>query len=122
MAECIDCGLPYGSPAFPDLLVPDWAWQKMVPDSIGGGLLCPSCMCARAEKAGVRCKAVFKSGPFGDQDEPEARDDAIPAGVITWARYHGSRELNPPHSYGFDLDTGDIANWILGELRRKEKP
>lgn len=62
---CLDCGRRYGDRyGFPDLIVPDDVWEAINPGSNGGGLLCPSCICARAYRAGVSARAVFTSGPF----------------------------------------------------------
>jgi hypothetical protein len=65
---CFDCGEPYGSPRFPDLVVPHDVWAKISPTGDGGGLLCPNCMCARAEAQNIECRAVFRSGPFAQLD------------------------------------------------------
>jgi len=60
--KCFDCGLPYTDPGFQDLLIPDWAWIKIAPEK-GNGLLCPTCICRRLEKARIRnCPSEFMSG------------------------------------------------------------
>lgn len=66
MAACHDCARPYGDEhGFPDLLVPDPVWALISPTGDGGGLLCPSCICARAHAAGLsRVESAFRSGPF----------------------------------------------------------
>lgn len=79
--DCHDCGIPYGSPRFPDLVVPHDQWAKISPSGDENGLLCPNCMCARAESAGVECRAIFRSGPFFDahpvhQPAPDAVAEA----------------------------------------------
>lgn len=62
---CGDCGRLYGDEyGFPDLVIPDDAWRKISPTGDEGGLLCPSCMCARLENAGVVTSGVFRSGPL----------------------------------------------------------
>lgn len=62
---CYDCGRAYGDEhGFPDLVVPHAVWAKIGPTRDEGGLLCPSCMCHRADAAGVECVALFRSGPF----------------------------------------------------------
>lgn len=67
---CEDCGRPYGDEhGFPDLIVPAWIWEQLMPCRDGGGLLCPSCMCARAYKLDIHCLALFKSGPFYQKDQ-----------------------------------------------------
>lgn len=70
-AKCFDCNRPYGEPGFPDLIIPTWAWNKIAPygpgtDKEGGaGLLCPSCICERLERAGIKnCPSLFASGPL----------------------------------------------------------
>ncbi|RIV79535.1 hypothetical protein [Pelagerythrobacter aerophilus] len=81
-ARCYDCGRPYGDEhGFPDLLVPREVWnEKLSPVGHEGGLLCPSCLCKAAHDAGVKCSAVFTSGPFVASDKTvellrEARED-----------------------------------------------
>lgn len=63
---CYDCGRPYGNQyGFPDLIIPNDKWKAISPDGEGNGLLCPSCMCARAHVAKmISIPAVFQSGPF----------------------------------------------------------
>ena len=72
VAFCNDCDAEYGGPYFPDLVVPHDVWNTISPTKDAGGLLCPSCLCAAATKAGVTCKATFRSGPFA---EPSVRAD-----------------------------------------------
>ena len=65
MAACQDCDRPYGSEhGFPDLIIPFWAWERISPSGNDGGLLCPSCICARLHKAGIQCEGAFMSGPI----------------------------------------------------------
>jgi hypothetical protein len=62
---CMDCKRRYGDEyGFPDLMVPDWVWEAICPGMNGGGLLCPSCICARTYATGIEAKAIFTSGPF----------------------------------------------------------
>jgi len=61
-ASCHDCGEAYGSPRFPDLVLPHDMWAKISPSGDENGLLCPNCMCARATAADIECRAVFRSG------------------------------------------------------------
>lgn len=68
---CYDCGRPYGDEhGFPDLVVPHEVWNEhLSPVGHEGGLLCPSCMCARAHTAGLSgVPARFTSGPFAGGD------------------------------------------------------
>ena len=65
MTACQDCQRPYGAEhGFPDLIIPFDAWKLISPSSDDGGLLCPSCICARLHKAGIRCEGAFMSGPI----------------------------------------------------------
>ena len=63
---CLDCKRRYGDQyGFPDLIVSDEVWEAICPGMDGGGLLCPSCICARAHAAGIAGEvARFTSGPF----------------------------------------------------------
>lgn len=65
-AHCHDCGRQYGAEhGFPDLVVPHEIWTKISPTGDEGGMLCPSCMVARAHAAGLEgVPATFRSGPF----------------------------------------------------------
>lgn len=66
---CFDCGRQYGDEyGFPDLVVPDDVWLRISPYGHEGGLLCPSCMAARCDRAGITCKASWRSGPFLEPD------------------------------------------------------
>jgi hypothetical protein len=65
MVGCHDCGRLYGDEhGFPDLVIPDAAWKVISP--LGGGLLCPSCICKRLYDAEIACRGEFKSGPLAD--------------------------------------------------------
>ena len=44
---CADCHRLYGSPGFPDLVIPNDTWKAISPTGDEGGLLCPSCICER---------------------------------------------------------------------------
>lgn len=68
---CYDCGRPYGDEfGFPDLLIPNHVWNRISPTGDDGGLLCPSCICARLYKAGVKSiPGAFMSGPVRSVDE-----------------------------------------------------
>jgi hypothetical protein len=62
---CLDCKRRYGDEyGFPDLIVPNDVWEQIAPGMGSGGLLCPSCMCARAWAVGAIAPAYFASGPF----------------------------------------------------------
>jgi hypothetical protein len=63
MTGCEDCGRPYGDEhGFPDLVIPNDVWRRISPAGDDGGLLCPSCICARLHKAGIKCQGAFFSG------------------------------------------------------------
>ena len=71
MAGCHDCGRPYGDEhGFPDLIVPSHVWSKISPTGDLGGLLCPSCICARLHNARIRCEGAFMSGPIETVSRP----------------------------------------------------
>lgn len=58
--HCYDCQLAYEDDGFQDLIIPDWAWREIMPE---GGLLCPTCICRRLSKAGIKnCPSAFTSG------------------------------------------------------------
>lgn len=62
---CDDCQRPYGAEhGFPDLIIPLDVWKRISPCGDEGGLLCPSCICARLHKAGITCEGAFMSGPI----------------------------------------------------------
>lgn len=61
---CHDCGREYGEPGFPDLVIPHDVWNSISPAGNEGGLLCPSCLCERLEKAGIKTTGKFTSGPL----------------------------------------------------------
>lgn len=48
LVSCRDCKIPYSGLGL-DLVLPDQQWNKIAPD---GGILCPNCICKRAEKFG----------------------------------------------------------------------
>lgn len=68
MLGCYDCGLPYGSDAWADFVIPDSAWLQISPTDQGGGVLCVSCMIKRAVAVGLEVKGSFTSGPFADHE------------------------------------------------------
>lgn len=70
MSKCEDCDRPYDSGGFPDLIIPYWAWKLISPTGDDGGLLCPSCICARLEKKGIKCEGAFMSGPIISVSQP----------------------------------------------------
>ena len=63
-AKCHDCQRPYGEPGFHDLVVPNDVWRRISPTKDEGGLLCPSCLLARLEVAGIECVGALMSGPL----------------------------------------------------------
>lgn len=70
MVKCNDCLRDYNDPGFPDLVIPNSAWRQISPTGDEGGLLCPSCLCARLEHAGIRCEGAFMSGPIKTVSRP----------------------------------------------------
>lgn len=59
-AKCADCGLPYEDNGFVDLVVPHKVWNEVLsPTGDEGGLLCPTCLCRAAVRAGIQCEASF---------------------------------------------------------------
>jgi hypothetical protein len=66
---CEDCNRPYGNEhGFPDLIIPYDSWRQISTAGDDSGLLCPSCICARLHKAGLRCEGAFMSGPVRSVD------------------------------------------------------
>jgi hypothetical protein len=85
-AACFDCGRRYGEEfGFPDLIVPHEIWNHAVsPTGNEGGLLCPSCLCARAHWAGLSgVPARFTSGPFAANAHPRVSMEPFPCPVGT---------------------------------------
>jgi hypothetical protein len=97
---CLDCHRRYGDEhGFPDLIVPDDVWEAINPGSDGGGMLCPSCICARAYRAGVRAVAYFASGPFEQEAIREefraALAEAWDEGAVSRGMHGDADEPNP---------------------------
>jgi hypothetical protein len=68
---CYDCHRPYGSEnGFPDLIIPNWAWERISPYGNLGGILCPSCICKRLYDAKITCEGAFMSGPIENVSRP----------------------------------------------------
>lgn len=66
---CEDCGRPYASGGFPDLIITKDAWHRISPTRDDGGLLCPSCICQRLHDAGMSSvEGAFMSGPIKSVD------------------------------------------------------
>ena len=62
---CFDCGVPYSSAHFPDLVIPNEVWAVISPCEDGGGLLCPNCICFRLSVCGFsNVEGRFRSGPL----------------------------------------------------------
>ena len=67
MVRCEDCDRPYEDEyGFPDLVIPDDVWKQISPTGDEGGLLCPSCICARLYRAGIQITGKFTSGPLAE--------------------------------------------------------
>lgn len=68
---CYDCKRPYGNEnGFPDLIIPNDAWERISPSGNLGGLLCPSCICKRLHDAKITCEGAFMSGPIESVSRP----------------------------------------------------
>lgn len=84
-AKCFDCGLPYESARFPDLVIPDEIWRAISPTGDEGGLLCPNCISARLEISGfTNVPARFRSGAMALEAAKPADPPApsIPEGYV----------------------------------------
>lgn len=63
--ECHDCGLPYASACWADLLIANDVWKEISPDGDGNGLLCVNCIIGRLTISGLTDPtARFVSGPL----------------------------------------------------------
>lgn len=64
---CSDCGAPYGSDGWCDIVVPDAIWNQIAPE---GGVLCFRCMTRRITAHGLdRVPVIVASGPYTDANE-----------------------------------------------------
>jgi len=71
-AQCYDCKRKYGDEyGFPDLIIPLDVWRQISPTKNEGGLLCPSCICARLAKKKIKCYGAFTSGAIKSVSEIE---------------------------------------------------
>lgn len=62
---CNDCGLPYGSSAWIEALVPCDVWAKITPapkENPMGGILCISCIAKRCRELGLQDVSVWMVG------------------------------------------------------------
>lgn len=116
-AWCYDCGLAYGTSGFADLVVPNEVWNTAIsPTNDEGGLLCPTCLVARASNAGVRCEAVFRSGPFAARalssaPAPEERPNPPSAREVSAMRDLAWRTLN---EHDPEVDYEKVAEGLAG--------
>jgi predicted nucleic acid-binding protein len=105
-AGCYDCGRHYGDEhGFPDLVIPDDAWEEINPTyHRGAGLLCPSCIVARCVAAGLSTvPAMWASGPLvaepyraaGEIREPRQPDPLLEEA----ARYVEAMTRYQPDAY-----------------------
>lgn len=78
MNGCYDCGLPYSSPAWIEIVVPDEVWKFVSPTGDEGGLLCANCLAQRCVNAGLdNVPAAITAGPLARTEmglKPDARD------------------------------------------------
>lgn len=95
---CLDCKRRYGDEyGFPDMLVSDEVWEQLNPGSNGAGLLCPSCINARAHAAGIENAGMaFVSGPFSGLNRIEELEQAIMAAKYTLTA--ANKSLNGPNA------------------------
>lgn len=62
LCTCDECERPYGDEhGFPDLILPQWAWNEISPTGNESGLLCPCCIIKRLVAKGIRCEASIAS-------------------------------------------------------------
>jgi hypothetical protein len=72
---CGGCGLPYGSPGWCDVVIPDLDWLLISPTGDEGGVLCLTCMAERLIEAGRENVAMaVTSGPFVYHPRPRQAD------------------------------------------------
>lgn len=110
---CLDCNRKYGDEfGFPDLSISDEVWKIICPEYTPGGLLCPSCICARAYRAGISARAVFTSGPFEDNPHEiinaleEMWDNANAVGLDGWI---GPERGEEPDEYAIVTRRDDVV-------------
>ena len=92
-AWCFDCGITYGDHGFPDLVIPHADWRQISPSGDEGGMLCPSCICARLGRRGISTTSSFRSGPLSKFLEPAPVSLADAARVLLVAIY---KDANDP--------------------------
>lgn len=141
--HCVDCEREYGNEfGFPDLIISNDAWNKISPTGNGHGLLCPSCICKRLHKAGIKTTGIFRSGPLCDHDavNPNAKTDKPTVTEIEKAIEAGERVRIEPdgtclnltkeltallnrHSVESASDTPDfiLAEYLMGCLKAYDK-
>ena len=113
---CLDCKRRYGDEyGFPDMLVADEVWEKINPGSNGGGLLCPSCINARAHRVGIENAGMaFMSGPFSGLNRIEELEQFVMAALYTLTA--ANRSLSGPNA-----TEREAANLLSRALGRDEE-
>lgn len=67
IVKCSDCGAPYGSDGWCDVVVPNDIWNQIMPE---GGVLCFRCMTKRIQAHGLdQVPVIVASGPYVDANE-----------------------------------------------------
>lgn len=118
-AVCFDCGLSYADPGFCDLVVPHDVWLAMSPTGHEGGLLCPTCMCRAARRAGLdKVTAAFRSGPFAPAQPAPASEGGEPV-VIGYTNHRGEfaeRRIHPMNIWYGSTKWHPEPQWFVGAL------
>jgi hypothetical protein len=141
-SRCHDCRRPYTDGGFPDLIIPYASWKEISPTGDDGGLLCPSCICARLHAKGIRCEGAFMSGPIESVSRPtmyalrrvENIELAIDGRDNRWSgvremvqpsaqqpsRYIGPQNAEPPRQVHY-VEDERAPGKMAGHLRKREE-
>jgi hypothetical protein len=58
VAECYDCGIPYGEIGWIESIIPNKVWDMISPSKNQGGLLCINCISKRLNEYGFPRSSV----------------------------------------------------------------